>query len=1029
MKHLYSFHPNLVLRTPTRAFSTDFDATTILAALDDEQFTEALYLASPGLYEECRKWQAGTLHDPKKVARLRATLTRYYLRMRSRCTPFGLFAGCSVIRWGEQSRVQLVPARNTRHTRLDMHYLCAMAQHLAQKDTIRPLLRYWPQTSLYQLGAELRYVEYYYAGGQRVHQISSVEATPALVKALTATRNGLTRQELVAILAAEEAVDAQEAALFVQQLIDAQLIVSELEPTVTGPEFFSHLQAVLARMHATAPSAEIDAARSLLAAVAQQLYNLDQQVANSHVSYQGIAAALQALEVPIEPDKLFQTDLICGIADQEATLDHTLQSTLLEAVEALTYLARPTRNQRLEQFKQRFQQRYEEQEVPLLAALDTESGLAYSEYGKHSYSPLVHDLYLTETIPDAGQHQDAGQRFLARKLREADQQRQYTVDLTPEEIRALQPVTAPLPPSLSILFRVVGKQQLLLDSVGGSSAVNLLGRFAHASPYLETIVREITAQEQQQNPTVVFAEICHLPVSRVGNILLRPSFRAFEIPYLAQSTLSSDNQVAVQDLLLSIRQGQLVLRSRRTGHRIVPRLSTAHNFSHHALPVYEFLCDLQTQGLQAHLNVNWESAAPEMKFHPRLTYQQVVLQAAAWHLTATDFRALVTAPPEETEVCFRAFQAQWQLPRFFTLADSDHELLVDAENPLLRQVWLDTIRHRPSIKLKEFLFDPTASLVYDEQRRPHTQQLLALLVRNTPCYPATTFVPTAAAGEDVPRNFALGSEWLYYKWYCGPQTANRILREVLRPLTQELQARQLIDKWYFIRYADPDNHLRVRFHLSVVEHLGEIVQLVNKYLAPCLHAGYIWKSQTDTYRRELERYGRRTIVLSESLFHYQSTELLRELEQFAEADDTSYWQWGLRAVDELLEAFAMSLAQKLTLLQELRESFAREFCLNKPLKSQLDAKYRLFRPLIAQSLTVAVPVPEPLRQLATAICQQLTEKEAELSQARLLGSYIHMLLNRLIPAQARLHELVLYDFLSRHYQSCQAQQPQQALVT
>lgn len=1024
MKHFYHFHPSLILRTPIHAFSTDVDATTIPAALDDMRFMEALYLASPNLYEECCKWKTGALHDPKKIAKLQQTLTRYYMRMRSRCTPFGLFAGCSVISWGEPSCIQLAPSRHVRHTRLDMHYLCAVAQHLAQKDAIQPLLRYWPQTSLYQLGTELRYVEYYYAGDQRIHQISSVEASMPLLRVLAAARQGLTRQELMTVLVAEEAVEVEEAALFVQRLIDAQLIVSELEPTVTGPEFLTHLRAVITRMHATAPSTALGSAQDLFSAVARQLTTLDQQATNSGDEYLAIETALCALGVPIDSSKLFQTDLICG-TEAGPTLDAGLQNMLLEAVEALTHLSRPTPNQRLAHFKQRFQQRYDEQEVPLLEALDTESGLAYSDYGKHSYAPLVQDLHLPETssaIPSPPPPSEA-QQFLARKLREATPH-QYCIELLPQEVRALPPVAAPLPPSLSIVFRVIGAQQLLLDSAGGSSAVNLLGRFTHASPALETIVRDITAQEQQQNPAVVFAEICHLPVSRVGNILRRPSFRDFEIPYLAQSILPAKHQVAVQDLLLSIRQGQLVLRSSQTNRQIVPRLSTAHNFSHQSLPVYEFLCDLQTQGLQAHLGVKWEDATPERQFYPRLTYQHVVLQAAVWHLAAADFQLLLSAPQAEQEERCQVFRKRWQLPRLFTLVDGDHELLVDADNPLLRQLWLDTIRHRPSIKLKEFLFEPAASPVRDEQHRPHTQQLLALLVREGPCYSPIRFVP-AADDKGVPRDFELGSEWLYYKWYCGPQMANKVLQEVLRPLLQELQTRLLIDSWHFIRYADPDNHLRVRFHLPAVERLGEVILLVQQYLRPCLHTSCIWKSQTDTYRRELERYGPHTVVASERLFQYQSAAILRDLEQFTDANDTAYWQWGLRAVDELLEAFALPLAQKLTLVQGLRKAFAQEFNEDQPLKSQLDAKYRLFRPQIVEALTVAAPSPALLRQLAATILHQLATAQETVTLTQLLSSYIHMLINRLIPTQARLHELVLYDFLSRYYQSDQARQLRQ----
>ena len=357
MQHLYAFHSHLILRTPTQPFSTEFNATAIAAALHDEQFAEALYLASPHVYEECRKWQAGLLPDPKKAAKLQNTLARYYIRMRSRCTPFGLFAGCAVVRWGAENNIRVVPTRSTRHTRLDMHYLCALAQHLARKATVRPLLRYWPQTSLYRLGDELRYVEYYYANDQRVHQISSVEASSPLLKVLAAAQGGATPTDLVTALVTEEAVTEPEAALFVQMLIESQLLVSELEPTVTGPEFLSHVQAVLARLQATAPSPEIDTIQNVLATVSRQLRALDQQTTNPGTAYLAIAAALQTLGVPMEPGKLFQTDLNCGVAEAEATLDQALQSTLLEAVEALTHLATPTRNQRLEHFKQRFQQR------------------------------------------------------------------------------------------------------------------------------------------------------------------------------------------------------------------------------------------------------------------------------------------------------------------------------------------------------------------------------------------------------------------------------------------------------------------------------------------------------------------------------------------------------------------------------------------------------------------------------------------------------------------------------------------------
>ena len=277
----------------------------------------------------------------------------------------------------------------------------------------------------------------------------------------------------------------------------------------------------------------------------------------------------------------------------------------------------------------------------------------------------------------------------------------------------------------------------------------------------------------------------------------------------------------------------------------------------------------------------------------------------------------------------------------------------------------------------------------------------------------------------VQREFELGSAWLYYKLYCGQLVADRVLLEAIRPLADELKQRGLIDYWFFIRYSDPDNHLRVRWHLPRPERVGDVIQLMQHHLQLFRATNALWRVQTDTYRRELERYGACSMELSEALFHYHSEALLEFMAQ-AQTDEEPQepWLWGLAATDELLTAFCYALPRKLALLQKMRNGFAREFGLDKVLKRQLDTKYRQARSAITRALEAAglVALPTAL----TGITQQLLALEQagqlEVPLDALLSSYIHMLLNRLIPAEVRLHELVLYDFLFRYYQSQKARQ-------
>ena len=64
--------------------------------------------------------------------------------------------------------------------------------------------------------------------------------------------------------------------------------------------------------------------------------------------------------------------------------------------------------------------------------------------------------------------------------------------------------------------------------------------------------------------------------------------------------------------------------------------------------------------------------------------------------------------------------------------------------------------------------------------------------------------------EGATRSFGPASEWLYVKLYTGPATADGVLRDVLAPVVAE--AGLPPGSWFFIRYGDPDWHVRLRFH-------------------------------------------------------------------------------------------------------------------------------------------------------------------------------------------------------------------------
>jgi thiopeptide-type bacteriocin biosynthesis protein len=57
------------------------------------------------------------------------------------------------------------------------------------------------------------------------------------------------------------------------------------------------------------------------------------------------------------------------------------------------------------------------------------------------------------------------------------------------------------------------------------------------------------------------------------------------------------------------------------------------------------------------------------------------------------------------------------------------------------------------------------------------------------------------------------------------------------------------------------------------------------------------------------------------------------------------------------------------------------------------------------------------RPVAARINDLFAAGKMEVSLFSLLGSYIHMMVNRIVISEARIHEAVIYDFLCRCYKS------------
>jgi len=282
------------------------------------------------------------------------------------------------------------------------------------------------------------------------------------------------------------------------------------------------------------------------------------------------------------------------------------------------------------------------------------------------------------------------------------------------------------------------------------------------------------------------------------------------------------------------------------------------------------------------------------------------------------------------------------------------------------------------------------------------------------------------------RTFIPGSEWLFYKFYCGAKTADVIIEQIFIPVTESLINENIIDKWYFIRYNDPKPHLRLRFHVNNSAQLGSVIAIISENINPYIENNLINSVIIDTYNREVERYGSNTMELSETLFCNDSVLIANVISNLEGEEGEKYrWQFCIRSLDEFLNCFSFTTQQKQTLFEMLSHSFMSEFGDEKQMNRQISDKYRVDKLTVEAVLDRSKDEESEILQLfnlfptyrtsissiAEIILQLNAENKLEVSLSNLLASYIHMHCNRLFRSKQRAHEMVIYTYLSNYYKS------------
>jgi thiopeptide-type bacteriocin biosynthesis protein len=999
---------------------------TLRRTLGRRDVHEAIRAASDTFGDRLREWLDEGIAAPD----VELSALQYVLRLSSRSTPFGLFAGWSTGETAQRTAATLAGYEHYRCAiRLRIDYIAAVARAVARDILFSSDILLRGNTTLLDCHGEYRYT----CADEDGWFVGAAAARSALLDAaLTRAALGATGRELAeSVRDAMPSIAHSDECQFVVDMYDNNIIWADLEPRVTGRPA---LNVFLDSPAATSSAHGIQQLRALAEVIAPAACvssSLSEGVGRLGIAH----GMLRGLETAGGTAPALDVDLVKPAV--ELTLGRNVLAEILRGVDCLHILNLRRAPRAITKFQGDFVRRFGEREVPLLLALDNDEGVGFGE--PEAYLQPDSDLCTgVATARETGQVAEAMSpqhaELLARAaVTFARGQSELVLSSRVLELFARMrrndrtATSNVMPASFSVVGVLGGASseqvdrgnfQIFLQLVTGEPGLRLISRYCHADDKLCRAYLEAIGAHEQSREDAVVADVTFLPNGPRASVVSRPSAWSYEIPLLGACSVSPDRQIPLNDILVSARAGGIRLRSRRLDRTVLPYVGSPLD---HGPLAYRFFWSFQFLygGVPT-----WDwGPLSRLAALPRVSFGKAVLALRRWNICGDSLQRVCRSSRDVQLELLRQLLGEMNVP-FIVGLDSDTggpALPIDTRNPVCAELLLKRAKQASIVRLVEVFPESDALLAVGPEGR-FRSDIVVPFVRRRPAPPRDGRYSHVVAST---HTRGVATEWLYVKFYAGPLAIDRLLVTQISDVVELARRAYGLKLWHFVRFNDPDWHVRFRMQgdqSGLRDLLPHIFDIANDGLG----SNGVYRCQVDTYDREVDRYGgTRGMEISEGVFSADSDAAIRLLDPTSlSVHGLRRWEMVILGIDSLFDDFDYSIEDRIRVLDNLRVRFHNEFRIDVAGRKAIGRRYRresarLFRllmkpPEFSSVFQVLASRSRAVRALVSDLKAICADVRAGRSLDELLRSFIHMHANRMFRSGARMQELVVYDFLCRH---------------
>lgn len=860
--------PDLTEATPAHAAQHWYAWLQEVWALNP--VAEAVEYASPVLTRQVEKVCAGRHPDARQVRRTVLSMAKYLLRMTGRATPFGLFAGVAPASFGPEPAVRWGEGHHAV-ARAGSSWLADVVARLESCPELRERLQLVANNLSFVRGGRL--VVPYPPRSHGKHRTAPVEVsmlhTPAVRLAVEAARSPIRSDELAGKLAVEfPTTPRSKIECLLTDMVERRVLISSLHAPATVTDALGHLMEQLE----TANAGDIPHVADLLC----RLQEIDQGLARHN------RAASTTAGRGIRTGVAEKMTALSAAARQPLAVDLRVDCTLVlprlvtrEAEAAASTLARltahPFGTTAWQSYHTRFFERYGIGAlVPVLDVVDPDVGIGFPAG------------YLGADPEPRAAVSGRDQRLLALAQEAALDGREEIIldERLVADLTVGDHTRTWVPPHLELCFELqsaseeaLGRGEFDLAVVSASRGVGTMtGRFVGL---LEPADQERMDGTLARLPP---SDVDALPVQLSFSPLAHGDMHVTRAPELLPTVISlgehrepSGTVIELADLAVACDSRRLSLAWLSRRQRLEPTVLHALDLRAHTPPLARFLVEVGKAQAAVVAAFDWGTAS-HLPFLPRVRHGRAILSPARWLLDRAAL-PLSDAPWPAWREALAAWRARRRLPNLVYLTERDQRLKLDLDQAahlvLLRS-------HLASAEHAVLTEAPASGRHGWFGGRAHE----IVVPMTATQLPTRRTVPPVSATQVIGRDHGHlpgASTWLYAKLYGHLERQAEILAKHLPELLSEWDEPPT---WWYIRYRDPEWHLRLRIALPDAQDFGPAAHRVSTW-AGCLHRqGLLRDVQFATSYPETGRWGSGALLAAaEEVFSTDSRALVAQLAQ------------------------------------------------------------------------------------------------------------------------------------------------------